>query len=31
MSVMFVSLGVDLSSASTPEGIDKIQKIMVVV
>jgi len=31
LTVMFVSLGVDLSSASTPEGIDLIQEIMVAV
>ena len=31
LTVMFVSLGVDLSSADTPEGIQKIQNVMVEV
>lgn len=31
LSVMFVNLGIDLSSANTPEGIDLIQEIMVVI
>ena len=31
LTVMFVSLGVDLSSAETEEGLDKIQQIMTVV
>lgn len=31
VTVMFVNLGVDLSSAGTPQGIKKIQSIMVAV
>lgn len=31
LSVMFVNLGIDLSSANTPEGIDLIQEIMVAI
>jgi len=28
---MFVNLGIDLSSADTAEGIEKIQEVMVAV
>ena len=31
LSVMFLSLGVDLSSANTPEGIEQIQAIVTEV
>jgi class 3 adenylate cyclase len=31
LSVMFASLGVDLSSAKTPEGMNKIQKIVTTI
>lgn len=31
LTVMFASLGVDLSSAKSPEGMDKIQKIVTTI
>lgn len=31
LTVMFASLGIDLSSARTKEGMDKIQKIVTTV
>lgn len=31
MTVMFASLGVDLSSAKSPEGMNKIQKIVTTI
>ena len=31
LTIMFASLGVDLSSAKTQEGMDKIQKIVTTI